>query len=231
MAATNPIQPVVDHKSGGTVKAFVYSLLVLLMSGCIYDADGNKLKAVTLDDTKLCYPEDYWPGGVSTDVSEQIYVPAQKIKELFPGYIESHVNEYGRDSEHVLRGIVYALSVVDGVSPEELDAWNTHLHSGEALIEPDPELALVRIYKGAEPTSSWDLVTTPPPQSPNGEPPDEWYVGSCLALAGGYSCRQPTADKSVGYYYDVAQQNMPLRHEVREAVIKLLAEWHENCDG
>jgi len=195
----------------------------------MYDADGERLKVVTLDSTKLCFPASYAPGIHSSDVQEQIYIPATIVKERIPNYTASHVNSYGWDYEHDLRGTAYALSVVDKPTPEEQQAWNVRTQSSDVLIEPDPDFPLYRILRSVERRSTWEFVESSPPENPVGEPPENWYVGPCLEMAGTYDCVQSAEYMSVAYFYSVSRENLHLRHEVREAVIDLLANWHENC--
>jgi hypothetical protein len=195
----------------------------------MYDADWERLKAVTLDGTKLCFPASYSPDGYSSENEEQIYVPAQKIAERVPGFTEKHTNVYGWDYVHNVQGTAYASSAVNWPIRDVRDAWAARQHPNDFLIESDPDFPLYRIYEGSERSNEWNLVETLPPGDPTGLPPDSWYIGSCLELAGTYSCMRPVEYESITYFYDVSRENLHLRDEVRDAVLDLLSDWQESC--
>lgn len=205
--------------------------------------DSERLRAAKFDYTALCFPASYSPDTSfmddylapiedqldSSEGQELVYIPAQKIKELVPAYTESHINSYGVDFAHDLRGIAYSLSSIGNPTGLAEKAWNVRAGSESYFVEPDPELPYFRIYPYPGPLFMWDMVKSPPPEDPSGSPPDDWYIGGCLEMAGGFDCRQTAIFESVYYEYKLDQNDLTLRNEVREVVILLMSQWQNNC--
>ena len=211
--------------------------------GCQAESSSEPLRAARFDETDLCYPASYSPDTSfmnaflapiagqldSSEGQELIYIPAKKIKMLVPEYTERHVNSHGVDFAHDLRGIAYSMSSVGSPNGSADQVWNVRAGSESYFVEPDPELPFFRIYPFPEPLFMWSLVKSPPPEKPSGAPPEDWYIGSCLEMAGGFHCSQTTIYRSVFYEYELQQQDLHLRNEVRSAVIQLLRKWHDSC--
>ncbi|WOH38562.1 hypothetical protein RI844_04925 [Thalassotalea fonticola] len=206
-------------------------------------ATEDKVKAVKLDDTALCYPSAYSPNTSfmkaylepikdqldSSEGQELIYIPAQAIKAKVPEYTISHINKHGVDFEHKLTGLAYAKSQIGNPQGMAESAWNIYSERESVYVEKDPMLPFTRVYAYHKPLFMWHLVKYPPMKKTDQSLPNDWYIGSCSESAGSFSCRQVTEYKSVHYEYELQAHDMHLRKEVNDAVKGLLSEWNLKC--
>ena len=134
------------------------------------------MKKVSLDDTTICYPAVYSPSSPlvssfvepfadhldSSEGQELIYIPAKAIKARVSEYTLSHINKYGVDFEHEIKGIAGGISQISNLTGLERAAWNVYELQESVYVEKDPLLPFYRVYEYHKPLFMWHLVESEP---------------------------------------------------------------------
>lgn len=220
----------------------LYLTILVMISSQIVHAEN--LRKVQLDETLICYPSSFSPDSSyvnellapiadkldSSNGQELIYIPARSIKAKVPGYTLSHINEYGVDFEHELKGLAYARSQIGNSNGMAEAAWNVYERRDMVFVEKDPILPYFRVYENHEPIFMWHLVKSKPFEKPGADIPNDWYIGHCSKSAGSFDCRQTAQFESIFYEYRLQAHDLNLRIEVIDAVKSLFNEWKKNCE-
>ena len=215
----------------------VFYGLFFLAAGC------SPTKRVTVGGTDLCFPKQYSPGfdltiwlmthvgqDIPTGDEALIYIPAREIQNAIPNYVVSHSNQYTPAVMHDLNGLVMGPSMTRADLAQ--DAWRVRASATKYFLEQDKRTGYTRVYTQTDrPSFMWDLVRSPPPASPDGPPPKDWYIGHCLELVGSYDCKQLVRAGNVRLEFDINETNLALRDGINGYAKEQLQSWISRCKG
>lgn len=201
----------------------------------------------------LCYPGQYSPGAglyvatilkfVDGQLDEPqgerlLYLPSSFFETAIPGYIETYHTALNPSMGKTVNGILYPLNAPPTLHPLFQDAWNGKGDFEDPEVEKD-ENGLFRLYLHPalreRKVAPWIMTESPPPVSPKSAAPMNWPVGYCSYVGigtdtYGYTCKVDFYYKnSFHYRFQLHEQNIQLRNEVKAQLEKLFQKWEKNC--
>jgi hypothetical protein len=203
------------------------------------------VQSISVDGRNLRIPTQYlrddepplWlrmlPGLDDGSREVSIVIQAEELARTIPAYVIRD----GNLRHDLFARLVILTDVEQGryLNPERFsDVWSSTGSYSNRVVERDPDLGLVRVYRGIEYPRSWAVFTVHPDDTPIPSNVHAVWYGQCLLM----NCPECERDMRVSCHTDVVHeglaidfyldgQNIHLTPEIRSYLSTLLQQWSE----